>query len=147
MNYIRHLNTALDKLIADHNLNPTHVSLYIVLFRIWNIKRFQNPITISRLDAMESSKIASRSTYFKCIKELDKYGYIDYVPSKNPFIGSLVHMTVYCTSTGQALDNSQTNNRTSPEQVVDPYINSNKPIKHKRKNSHVNNFKDYSEPL
>ena len=39
---------------------------------------------------MKTSRIASKATYHKCIKELQKMGFIDYLPSYNPYTGSEV---------------------------------------------------------
>ncbi|WP_185097518.1 hypothetical protein [Epilithonimonas lactis] len=73
-------------------LKPTHISLYIALFQYWNFSRFRNPINISRDELMTISKINSRATYHKCLKNLHASGYIDYRPSYDPFTGSKVFM-------------------------------------------------------
>ncbi|WP_367757336.1 hypothetical protein [Flavobacterium sp. WC2430] len=90
MNYIKHLTGFFDRTIQDHHLNPTHISLYIALFQYWNVNHFQNPISISREELMLISKIYSKATYHKCMKELNEKGYIKYEPSFNPFKGSMV---------------------------------------------------------
>jgi len=41
---------------------------------------------------MRISKIRSKATYHKCLKNLHSSGYIDYQPSYNPFQGSQVVM-------------------------------------------------------
>ncbi|WP_395060379.1 transcriptional regulator [Flavobacterium sp.] len=92
MNYIKHLTGFFEKIVNDHSLNPTHISLYISLFQCWNTNRFQNPISITRDEVMRISKICSRATYHKCIRELHEKGYIKYEPSYNPFRGSLVYL-------------------------------------------------------
>ena len=90
MNYITHLTGFFDRIIDDRNLNPTHVSLYIALFQFWNVNRFQNPISITRNEVMRISKISSKATYHKCMKDLNEKGYVKYEPSYNPFKGSMV---------------------------------------------------------
>ena len=92
MNYIKHLTGFFDKVINDHSLNPTHISLYIALFQFWNCNRFRNPISISRDEVMRISKISSKATYHKCLKNLHALGYIKYEPSYNPYKGSMVHL-------------------------------------------------------
>jgi hypothetical protein len=89
MNYIKHLTAFFDRVSEDWTLNPTHVSLYIALFHYWNTSRFQNPISLTRGEVMRISKISSKATYHKCIKDLNDKGYIKYEPSNNPFKGSL----------------------------------------------------------
>jgi hypothetical protein len=90
MNYIKHLTGFFEKVAQDKTLNPTHVSLYIALFQFWNCNRFHNPFSISRDEVMRISKISSKATYHKCMKNLNELGYIDYQPSYNPFRGSMV---------------------------------------------------------
>lgn len=90
MNYIKHLTGFFDRIIQDRNLNPTHISLYIALFQFWNINRFLNPISITRDEVMRISKISSKATYHKCMRELNDKGYVKYEPSFNPYKGSMV---------------------------------------------------------
>jgi hypothetical protein len=92
MNYIKHLTGFFEKVAIDNTLNPTHVSLYIALFQFWNCNRFKNPISISRDEVMRISKISSKATYHKCLKNLHTLGYINYEPSYNPFKGSHVYL-------------------------------------------------------
>ena len=90
MNYIKHLTGFFDKVMRDDNLNPTHISLYVSLFQFWNVQRFKNPISISRDEVMRVSKICSKATYHKCMKDLHNFSYLHYDPSFNPYRGSLV---------------------------------------------------------
>ncbi len=92
MNYIKHLTAYFDRVVDDHSLNPTHISLYIALFQFWNLNRFRNPISITRDEVMRISKICSKATYHKCMRELHEKEYVIYEPSYNPFKGSMVRM-------------------------------------------------------
>ena len=92
MNYIKHLNTFFQKSTDDARLRPAHISLYMALFQIWNLNRFEESMTIFRNELMKISKISSNATYHKCITELCEFGYIDYLPSYNPLKGSMVKM-------------------------------------------------------
>ena len=144
MNYIKHLTGFFDKVIQDRHLNPTHISLYIALFQQWNINRFQNPISITRDEMMRISKIASKATYHKCIRELNDKGFLKYDPSFNPYRGSMVFLFNFSEEQKpvqkrernevkiepiieQALDKLQTatetSSRTSTEQALVPSIN------------------------
>ncbi|HEY6144403.1 MAG TPA: transcriptional regulator [Flavobacterium sp.] len=149
MNYIKHLTGFFEKVATDKTLNPTHVSLYIALFQFWNCNRFKNPISISRDEVMRISKISSKATYHKCLKNLHTLGYINYEPSYNPFKGSHVHLfnfsndlkpipksekttipkneTVFELVNEQVANksytSSDTTNETSPEQALVSYIN------------------------
>lgn len=124
MNYIKHLTGFFERVATDERLNPTHISIYVALFQIWNINRFQNPISISRSEMMRISKISAKATYHKVIKQLHDYGYILYKPSYNPFKGSAVHLINFCSGAEQAVNGEHTKSRTSNSQAVGPYINS-----------------------
>jgi hypothetical protein len=143
MNYIKHLTGFFEKVAIDKTLNPTHVSLYIALFQFWNCNRFKNPISINRDEVMRISKISSKATYHKCLKNLHSLGYINYQPSYNPFRGS--HVILFNFSDDlkpapkserksknellfeqvneQALNKSCTSSGTGTEQAVVPSIN------------------------
>lgn len=90
MNYIKHLTGFFNRIALENTLNPTHISLYITIFQCWNVNRFKNPITITRDEMMKGSKIASNATYHKCIKDLQRLGYLDYNPSFNPYSGTSI---------------------------------------------------------
>ena len=118
MNYIRHLTGFYDKIQQDERLNPTHISLYLALFQFWNINHFQNPISISRNEMMRLSKISALGTYHKCIKELQNFGYIEYIPSFNPYKGSLVNLYNFENSEVQNLNKRNTKKRTTIKQEM-----------------------------
>jgi hypothetical protein len=84
MNYIKHLTGFFKKINNETNLNPTHISLYLALFQCWNVNRFKNPTGISREEIMKASKINSKATYHKCMKELELLGFMVYNPTFNP---------------------------------------------------------------
>ncbi len=143
MNYIKHLTGFFEKVAIDKTLNPTHVSLYIALFQFWNCNRFKNPISINRDEVMRISKISSKATYHKCLKNLHSLGYINYEPSYNPFKGSHVILFNFSEDlkplpkserkpkneplnelvSEQALNKSYTSSETGTEQAVVPSIN------------------------
>lgn len=125
VNYIKHLNGVLAQFAKDHRLNPTHVSLYMGLFQLWNHNYFLEEFYISREEAMSYAKIGSKSTYHRCIRELTDWNYIRYSPSHNPYKGSRIRMFDFGTSPGQALDQQCTKSGTSPGQALVP---KNKPI-------------------
>jgi hypothetical protein len=92
---------------------------------------------------MRISKISSKATYHKCLKNLHSLGYINYQPSYNPFKGSHVILFNFSEDlkplpkserkpknepliepvSEQALNKSCTGNETGSEQVVVPSIN------------------------
>ncbi|MFC4689968.1 hypothetical protein ACFO5T_05960 [Dokdonia genika] len=94
MNYIRLLNAAFEKFYDDDRLNPSHISLYMALFQEWNSSRFANEFYVSRLHIMRAAKIGSKSTYHRCITNLDSWNYLFYFPSNNPYKGSKLKMAI-----------------------------------------------------
>jgi hypothetical protein len=127
MNYISHLTAVIEKLSKDPDLNPSHVSLYLGLFYLWNMNRFRNPLSVTRSEVMTVSKIGSKTTYHRCLSDLDEKKYLKYHPSHNPMKGSLIDMVIYGTTTRTT---SGTTSGTSTVQVLVPSINSNKQNKH-----------------
>ncbi len=75
----------------DKRVLATHVSLFTALFIFWQRDGFVSPFAITRKTVMAFSKIASVATYHKCIRELNKFGYIRYQPSFNPKKGSQIY--------------------------------------------------------
>jgi len=104
VNYIKHLESWADRICCDDRLTPHHISLYYAMFHQWNLAKFKNPISICRSELMLACKIGSANTYTKCLKQLDKWGYIQYKPSYNPARGSLVNLYNFDNSTGKGSD-------------------------------------------
>lgn len=94
MNYIRHLNAFFAVVRHDNRLTSSHISLYMALFQYWNFNRFQNPFTVYRNDIMKLSKIGSKNTYHKCMKELHQARYIFHHPSATKYQPVKISMTM-----------------------------------------------------
>lgn len=124
MNYIKHLNAVFQQFSKDSRLNPTHISLYMSLFQFWNINRFPEEFYINREEVMGIAKIGGIATYHKCIKNLNDWKYLCYLPSYNIFKGSKVRMFVFKTGSEQALNERETGS----EQALIHNTNINKQI-------------------
>lgn len=127
VNYIQHLNAVFKAFQEDSRLNPTHISLYLALFQLWNHHRFCESFYVNREDVMKLSKIGSKSTYHRCVKELNHYKYLVYEPSHNPFKGSKIKMLNFSSresgnllESGKQFDSKTTfpNSRQLVEQAV-----------------------------
>ena len=167
MNYIKLLNAAFEKFYFDDRLNPTHISLYMALFQEWNSSRFAPDFFVNRRDLMQVAKIGSKSTYHRCVTDLDSWEYLRYYPSNNPYKGSKIKMAIIGTSDEPdeghydpkleqlaeryhpirepVLNQYPPNNeqavysqRPFDGQALVPTINNTKPIKH---NKHPNSLK------
>ena len=92
MEEVRALTGFYEAIKSDSRIGPTHISLYMALFQLYNLNRFCNPINITRAPVMQTAKISGLATYHKCIKDLHQFGYIQYIPSFNPAVCSRVFL-------------------------------------------------------
>ncbi len=124
MNYIKLLNAAFEKFYFDDRLNPTHISLYMALFQEWNSSRFADEFYVNRRDLMRCAKIGSKSTYHRCVTDLDSWLYLCYFPSNNPYKGSKIKMSIIVTSDEPDMG------RYNPtlEQLAEQYRPRNEPV-------------------
>ena len=86
---------------------------------------------------MEQSKIGSANTYTKCIKELNDWGYIKYLPSTSKYKASKVHMYRFDNASDNSSDKGADNDTdngsdNAPVTHLRPFLNN---TKHKENNS------------
>ncbi|WP_338034476.1 hypothetical protein [Lacinutrix algicola] len=117
----------------------------MALFQLWNLNRFPEVLYINRQEIMRLSKIGSKATYHRCLRQLNDLEYIIYLPSHNPYKGSQVKMLKFDTSYNTT---TSTSNEQVVRQALVPNINSNKQIENinktklpKNKNSVIDFFK------
>lgn len=75
----------------DPRVGPLHISLYAAILFFYNKQDEMSPVSVFGKQLMVYAKISSSNTYHRIIRELHAYGYIHYIPSFNPFLGSLVY--------------------------------------------------------
>ena len=92
MNYVKHLNNWFDLIIANQEVKPTHITLYFVLFQLWNTSRFADSFSINRHEMINLSKLGSKSTYSRCMNDLHRWGWIKYEPSTSKYGVSTISM-------------------------------------------------------
>lgn len=109
MNYIKLLNAAFEKFFLDDRLKPPHISLYMALFHEWNCNRFAEEFCVNRRDLMTTSKIGSKSSYHRCIRDLDAWAYLSYFPSNSPYKGSKIKMSILWTEDELVKDQNSPN--------------------------------------
>lgn len=76
----------------DPRLGPAHISLYAAILYYHQLQDFVNPICVYSRDLKRQAKVFAPATYHKCMADLKNYGYIEYTPSYNPVLGSLVQL-------------------------------------------------------
>src|SRR5688572_10869058 len=94
MDRLQELLTFMDGLAPDVRLKPTHISLCTALCHAWVRSDFQNFFQISRRKLMAASRIQSKATYHKVMKDLQAFGYVKYTPSYHPVKGSSVSLVI-----------------------------------------------------
>jgi hypothetical protein len=82
----------MDGVGEDHRIGPTHISLFLAILYFYREQGCSMPIYVYRKELMKQAKISAVATYHKGMRDLVEYGYIGYVPSYNPVLGSLVYL-------------------------------------------------------
>ena len=82
----------MDRVGPDHRIGPAHISLYLAILYYYKKQGFPTEIYVYSKELMKQAKIAGPGTYHKYLRELREYGYIQYIPSYNPILGSLVYL-------------------------------------------------------
>ena len=93
MNNLRLLLTFFEKSMNDPRIGPGHISLYLGIFQRWVANNFPVRLTIFKNELMQLSKLNGRATYYKIIRELHEFGYIEYFPGFGKVEQSQVKMT------------------------------------------------------
>lgn len=76
----------------DERITVWHIAVIFGVIQLATNGSTRSPIYISRKKVMQLSHINSIVTYHKCIKDLQQYGYIEYIPSYHPAFGSKVYL-------------------------------------------------------
>jgi len=84
----------LQRFAKDHRLTVWHLATMLAILQLATKEDTNQPIYISRLKVMELAHIGSIATYHKCIRELEDFGYIDYIPSYHPGIRTEVWLKI-----------------------------------------------------
>lgn len=94
MGRLQQLTNYIKKVTSDARLKPIHIALSLALCDVWIVEQFQQPYRVSRRVLMQASRIRSKATYHKVIKELQTFGYLKYNPSYHPKNASQVVLVI-----------------------------------------------------
>jgi len=83
----------MDRIKDDPRISRAHISIYLSLWKLWTEAGQPAYLSFFRNDLRDMCKVTSQSAFYKAIRELDEYEYIDYTPSVNHNKGSLVHFS------------------------------------------------------
>ena len=93
MNNLKLLRSFLEKAMNDQRIGPSHISLYLGIFQRWVGQNFPAKMAIIKNDLMRLSKVNGKATYYKIIRELHEFGYIEYFPGFGKVEQSQVKLT------------------------------------------------------
>ncbi|WP_426330070.1 hypothetical protein [Pedobacter sp. R-06] len=88
----KNLNLVFSVINSDKRITTTDIALIYALIIYYVKGRSGDYFQVSRRGLMEISKISSTRTYHKSINNLINFGYIKYVPSYHPKLGSKVSL-------------------------------------------------------
>ncbi|GAB3023909.1 hypothetical protein GCM10027051_30630 [Niabella terrae] len=78
---------------SDPRLGPQHIALYVSLIYLSILKNEPSAVQVSKERLSRMAKIG-RTTYYKCLSELETFGYIKYFRSDSQGLRSLVELNL-----------------------------------------------------
>jgi len=75
---------------SQYGITAHHISLFVSIYSVYESNNYASQFQVSRRRLMQLSKIQSKATYHKCLKDLIDKGYILYHPSYHPLEGSKI---------------------------------------------------------
>jgi hypothetical protein len=69
-----------DAIRKDPCISTTHISIYMALVFYSKDQPATCPIHVFSQQIIDICKISSRSTYYRCMHDLDAFGYLQYTP-------------------------------------------------------------------
>lgn len=91
MEALKPLSDFFSAIEYDGRISITHIGIYAALLQCQRQKGAGNPIQAFSHEIMRLAKISAPITYHKCIRELNEYGYLIYLPSFNKNEGSTIY--------------------------------------------------------
>ncbi|MFT3948143.1 MAG: hypothetical protein QM763_14330 [Agriterribacter sp.] len=82
----------METVCEDPRIGPSHISLFMSILYCSKIRDHQTPLSVYSKELMRQAKISGMATYHKCMRDLNEMGYIRYIPSYNPVLGSQVYI-------------------------------------------------------
>lgn len=82
----------METIREDPRIGPSHISLFMAILYYSKIRGCQMPVSVYSRDLMKQAKISAGGTYHRCMRDLKEAGYIHYIPSYNPVLGSLIYL-------------------------------------------------------
>jgi hypothetical protein len=78
---MKEVEEILERLIGDARAGPVHLCVCLAIWICGASEGGDDPFVIRRAELMRLAKIQGKTTYFRVMKELAEWGYIEYWPS------------------------------------------------------------------
>jgi hypothetical protein len=80
----------MERVRGDVRIGPLHISLYMAILYRWAEQGCTEAVEFTAKELMPVAKIAGGTPFYRCLRELHRYGYLEYRPSFNPAVKSKV---------------------------------------------------------
>jgi hypothetical protein len=94
MESINYLGMFFNAIANDPRVSITHIGIYAALLQYWQMNNYPMPLEVFSHDIMPIAKVSASKTYHRCIRDLNDYGYLEYIPSYNKHSGSKVYLVL-----------------------------------------------------
>jgi hypothetical protein len=78
----------------DERISITPIGIFAALLQFRTAAGYTNPIKAYRHEIMKIAKISGPVTYHRCIRDLNDYGYINYLPKRNRNQKRIIYFTL-----------------------------------------------------
>ncbi|MFZ0595888.1 MAG: hypothetical protein WAM46_02815 [Flavobacterium sp.] len=78
----------------DQHISITPIGIFAALLQFRTAAGYSNSIKASRHEIMKTAKISGPVTCHRCIRDLNDYGYINYLPKRNRNQKSIIYFTL-----------------------------------------------------
>ncbi len=83
MDNLKILDSFFKAIENDFRIGTSHIAIFAALLQFRASKDYINPISAYSIEIQNIAKVVSPKTYHRCMRDLDNYGYLIYVPTKN----------------------------------------------------------------
>ncbi|CAN5529999.1 hypothetical protein BH09BAC6_BH09BAC6_13780 [soil metagenome] len=80
------------RIAEDTRVTVWHIGLYTSMLILWSQSGFSEQVKVSREKLMTLAHFRSITTYHKCIRQLQDFGYIVYLPTYDCYAGSVIEI-------------------------------------------------------
>jgi len=83
MDHLNPLTQFFKAIEKDQRIRITPIGIFAAFLRFRTAAGYINPVKAYRHEIMKIAKISGPVTYRRCIRDLNDYGYINYLPKRN----------------------------------------------------------------